>query len=362
MSTTIRPSLSSVLPNPSIPELPPQLIFVLTNLAYVDVGTLGAIVWDIVSNVSEDYQLVSEFPVGIPTVVYFISRIATLAFFILIAIFATVNVNANDCARVLRGSAWVFTVAMPATTLLFFFRVRAVYMNNKYVTTFFFFVWLGVVAGCFVVASQTDITHSSQPNTRCLDSSVDLVSFVAAATIVPMANDVLIFCAVTWKLMQNTHVKITLKKGTRIILFGHYLPAFSRTLLRDGQAYFLSTVVLAILTTATFCSNSRVGEYSMMLAFPNVAIMHLMGCRIYRKTKLHMHRVSVEESAPSLEPMDFRVGFAEGSRGIGSRGQFPTENREFSTVGGVGSVRNEDLEAKPLGMQSPVAGGVENSA
>ncbi|KAF8961162.1 hypothetical protein BDZ97DRAFT_1829829 [Flammula alnicola] len=334
MSTTVPASLSLVLPDANTTELPPQLRFALTILTHVVVGTLGAIVWDIVSHVGEDYQLVSEFPIGIPTAVYFISRIATLAFFILISIFSTSNTDACH-VRVLSASAWVFVVAMPATTLLFFFRVRAVYMNNTYVTVFFFFVWLAIVAGCFVVASQTDITHSNRSNTRCmLDGTVGLVSFITAVTIVPMVNDVLIFCAVTWKLMQNTHVKITLKKSMKIILFGHYLPAFSRTLLRDGQAYFLSTVILAILTTATLYSNSKVGEYSIMLAFPNVAIMNLMACRIYRKTKLHMHQISVEESVPSLEPIEFRVGFAEGSGRINSR-VILTGNSEISTVGGV---------------------------
>ena len=36
-------------------------------------------------------------------------------------------------------------VAVPATSLLFFFRVRAVYNNSRIITGFFAFLWVGIL-------------------------------------------------------------------------------------------------------------------------------------------------------------------------------------------------------------------------
>ena len=72
---------------------------------------------------------------------------------------------------------------------------------------------------------------------NCLSSVVH--PFLLAATIIPLINDTLVFVAITWRLSRNSYDAYTLRSGIRSLVFGDYLPVFSRVLLLDGQAYYL---------------------------------------------------------------------------------------------------------------------------
>jgi len=63
--------------------------------------------------------------------------------------------------------------------------------------------------------------------------------YVASASIVMLVNDTLVFLAITWKLMGNARIDSSIRTGFRILAFGEYMPALSKALLQDGQAYYL---------------------------------------------------------------------------------------------------------------------------
>jgi hypothetical protein len=132
---------------------------------------------------------------------------------------------------------WLFAIAIPSTTLLFFFRVRAMYLDNKYVVGAFAIMWLGVLGGCIAVTRNDEATRI-EPTNYCLSVS-RRASSISAAVIIPLINDVLSFCAVTWRLARNAQVNPTFRTGLKVMIFGHYLPVFSKALLQDGQIYFL---------------------------------------------------------------------------------------------------------------------------
>ena len=132
---------------------------------------------------------------------------------------------------------WFFAISIPSTYLLFFFRVRAVYSDNKYVVGAFAIMWLGVLAAC-ITATQKNEAIRIGPTNYCLPSS-HLAPSIWAAAIIPLIHDTLGFCAVTWRLTKNARIDPTFKTGFNVLVFGHYLPAFSRALLQDGQKYFL---------------------------------------------------------------------------------------------------------------------------
>lgn len=64
-------------------------------------------------------------------------------------------------------------------------------------------------------------------------------SYVALAAIMPLINDFLVFCATSYALLGNSYADITLKNGFKVLIWGKYLPAFSKAVLKDGQAYYL---------------------------------------------------------------------------------------------------------------------------
>lgn len=141
-----------------------------------------------------------------------------------------------DCARFEKIVCALYPVAIPATALLFFFRVKAVFDRNQLVVAFFAFMWLAVLAGCLTVTQGVTGVNIG-PTKYCLNFS--LKDYVSAAAIIPLINDTFVFLAISWRLMTNTHVDYDIRSGVKTLMFGEYLPAFSKTLFQDGQAYYL---------------------------------------------------------------------------------------------------------------------------
>ena len=137
-------------------------------------------------------------------------------------------------------------MAIISTASLFFFRVRAIFDGNRWVVGFFAFMWLAVVAGMLTVT--TGVTGAAIGDTKyCLNAKVE--SYVGAASIIPLVNDTLVFLAISYRLVTNSHMEYKWKDGFRTLVFGDYLPAFSRALLQDGQRYYLSVIFPLIICT-----------------------------------------------------------------------------------------------------------------
>ena len=138
----------------------------------------------------------------------------------------------------------------------------------------------------------------------CLDPGFN--PFVAAITIILLINDTLVFLVMSWRLSRNSYEPYTLKNGIRFLIFGNYLPVFSRVLLRDGQAYYLSALsdLCLMLKWLTGCSFHRtivpMNIISVIMLFypsnpdilrtifvvPNMTLMNIMAGRAFRNTML----------------------------------------------------------------------------
>ena len=134
-----------------------------------------------------------------------------------------------------------YCTALIFTSLLFFFRTRAVFNTYPWVVAFFAGLWLAVLGGClaFIVDVYEPVTVNPASNRDpiCINSGIN--PFIAATTIIPLVNDTLIFLAISWRLSCNSYDPYTLESGIRLLIFGDYLPVFSKALLQDGQAYYL---------------------------------------------------------------------------------------------------------------------------
>jgi len=97
-------------------------------------------------------------------------------------------------------------------------------------------MWLAVLGTCITVTRGVTGINIG-PTNYCLNFA--LKDFVSSAGIVPLINDTLIFFAISYKLMSNTHVNYDIKTGVKTFLYGEYLPAFSKSLFQDGQMYYL---------------------------------------------------------------------------------------------------------------------------
>ena len=136
----------------------------------------------------------------------------------------------------IRRVSFLYAVALPFTVLLLVFRVVALYRNNKYAIAFFGLSWLAFLANSIVVSlGVTGIQIKNTP--YCLEAKPQTQSILGV--IGPIVHDTLIFIATAWAFMKNSYIKANVDNVLDVMVLGRHLPAFSRSLLRDGQLYFL---------------------------------------------------------------------------------------------------------------------------
>ncbi|KDR73856.1 hypothetical protein GALMADRAFT_71553 [Galerina marginata CBS 339.88] len=299
---TALPTLDTSNPLAYLSYLPPSLAYESTIGVYVLVASLVVQIWDIFNNLNEDYKLLTRNPIRAPAVV-----ISTLAYLLFAVIYQTAPIG--NCQVLSKVGSLLFCIAMPATALLFYFRVTALY-NNKYVSAFFFVLWLGLLGG-----TATDIVgidgYNIGPTRHCSGGTLKpIVSSIAFGVLV---NDSLIFVAISFRLMQIAQPEeMKLKEVLKAVVFGNNLPAFSRALLRDGQAYYLTTNTASFIYIVIFYINSIPLLYRLIFGVPNFALTNILACRVYRRTKSGQYR---EYSTMNLSlPLEFleepRVGNA----------------------------------------------------
>ncbi|KAJ3511793.1 hypothetical protein NLJ89_g3893 [Agrocybe chaxingu] len=331
--------------------LPAELAFQVTISVYIFVGSLGVLVWDILNNLQEDYKLFFKHRVRIPTVIYLISRLVTLAFVLSSTIYETAPVDIS-CRLFNKVVDWLFTLSVSSTSLLFLIRIIAIFDRNKWVIVFFIFMWLSVVAG--VLASTQGVLGAKIGPTRyCINVSME--SYVSAGSIIPLVNDTFVFLAISWKLMKNSAISRPRIGKIKAFFRGHYLPAFSKGLLQDGQVYYLTTVSTNLLTVVVFFLKTVPVVYRTMFVVPNVMLMNIMACRVFRRTKFGLYRekTSINTSGVNSKSNDtiIPLSFISNSHPNGRLGR-----GRSNTIGGIEVTKTVEQRTDGLGQKSPAYG------
>lgn len=166
------------LPNPTT-----NLAFLLPKDAhdveigrYIIVGTLGALIWDILGNAAWDIKLVSHSRIRLPIFCYFISRICSFGQILSSVIYETAPVG--QCHIWLRATAILYGLSIGSTTFLFFLRLSALFMQDRCITAFFFIMWMAVLGtNLSTVGAVSSINIG--PTNFCVQSSVKEYAFIA---------------------------------------------------------------------------------------------------------------------------------------------------------------------------------------
>ena len=135
----------------------------------------------------------------------------------------------------------LFCSVIASTSLLFFIRTRAIFKSNRWIIAFFAGFWLAVLGGClaFIIDIFQKHWQVQLPSNSTICHTSRVNPYIAATSIILLVNDTLVFIAITWRLSQNSFDTYTFRTGVRILIFGDYLPVFSKVMLHDGQAYYL---------------------------------------------------------------------------------------------------------------------------
>ena len=220
----------------------------------------------------------------------------------------------STCVMVERAVAFFYSVTVVSTSLLFFFRTRALFGTHPWVVAFFAFLWLAVLGGSLAyfvnILGPTPVDPTTNTPT-CLKPGMK--PFVGATTIICMINDTFVFLAISWRLSRisyNRHVSThVFNSGIRFLIFGDYLPVFSKVLLKDGQAYYLlafflifvvcfknssqicsfhrTIVTMNIISVTMLYYPSNSAILQTIIAVPNIALMNIMTSWVFRNTILY---------------------------------------------------------------------------
>ncbi|KAJ7018993.1 hypothetical protein C8F04DRAFT_976246 [Mycena alexandri] len=280
----------AALSDQALSLLPSELATQLLLTRYVWAGTSAVFIWDILSNLKGDYMLLFKLKrrLGWPTAAYFLSRITSAAAVLGCMVFLTYPVG--DCRTFHLGIALLFPLAIPSTSLLFFFRVRAVYCCSRTVTIVFGLMWLTVLGTSLLIPIVTRGVNIG-PTRYC--SLGDLAPYVETIGLNPGLFDTAVFLAISYRLVGNTHVEYrSWRQKARAFFTGAYLPSFSKSLFIDGQLYYMITVVTNITAFILLCFPVLGPAYRSFLVVPNVMLTNIMACRVYRHTRLDLAQQS----------------------------------------------------------------------
>ncbi|KAL5530968.1 hypothetical protein ACEPAG_3844 [Sanghuangporus baumii] len=287
----------SELSNPTTPLafLEPDTGRELEVSRYIYVASLGAFTWDLFSNVPADYQLLFEHRITLATVAYFVSRVVSLAYIVTSTVFQIGSVE--NCQALLVSLGVCFAVAVPATSLLFLFRIRAVFNDQKIVVWTFVFLWISVLAGCITVPFAINGKHIG-PTSNCINS--DVKPFSSVGIIISAVNDTLVLLAISLRLVYNASGTNRSSVRLKSIWHGSTLPQISKSILQSGQQYYLITVGWNILAMAMILAPSVPPVYRAMFTIPSVAVENCMACKVYRDVRLGVTQsVAIQHSSRS---------------------------------------------------------------
>ncbi|KAF8881796.1 hypothetical protein BD779DRAFT_1545358 [Infundibulicybe gibba] len=248
---------------------------------HIYLATLGAFIWDILTHLPEEYKLVFKSRLALPTMAYFFSRIASLAYIITSVVFQISTVRSCQALQVVIG--WCYCAAISSSSFLFFFRVRALFEGQLIIVVFFFISWLAVLGGTMIVPFS--ITGSHIGNTQyCINTSIKPVN--SAAVAISSFNDAkLVLAAVSWRIIVSMSLEESFRGRLRTLVGRGSLPTLSKAVLQSGQQYYFITVGSNILTLVMILIPGIPPVYHAMFAVPNVMLMNSMACRVYRQIK-----------------------------------------------------------------------------
>ncbi|KAJ6585783.1 hypothetical protein B0H19DRAFT_1110741 [Mycena capillaripes] len=300
---------SSPLADPESPlsSLPSELAAELKIIRCIWIGTTAVFLWDILDNLRADFLLLFRSRIRWAGVTYFVARYFLLVFLVGWTTFLTFPIGA--CREFERVLIILYPIVVPATSLLFFYRVRAIYAGSagfRAVTVLFSLAWLAELVAAIGVVFATGATNIGLTR-YCVLSQ--LASYSAASCITQSIFDTGVFVAISYRLASNAYVAHGWRDRFRVFFRGAYLPYFSRAMLVDGQMYYMITVVTNITATVMIYAPGISPTYRSLASPPNLMLCTLMACRVFRNTRLVLSRNNFPSS---------NVGAASGNDNIRS--------------------------------------------
>ncbi|KAI0782238.1 hypothetical protein C8Q75DRAFT_811813 [Abortiporus biennis] len=271
--------------------LPADLADQLENSRYIVAATVGAITWDILMSVRDEYKIVRLTKRVRPTdIVYVISR--CMAYIQIMLSFLLIAGKIENCSVVLATTTWMAVVVIALNCLFFLFRINAVFYGHRLVIAFFVCLWLTAVA-LSVYSAATVPSGSAAIRlgsvTLCLPTEVSVGARTSIGLIAAAVHDTLVWLAISLKLIlltwgpKSPSAKPFSLKG---IFAGSGMGKITGTLFIGGQVYYFVAVATNIFAIVIMLTPSIPDTYKRVPQVVNIALQNAMACRVYRELKL----------------------------------------------------------------------------
>ncbi|KAJ6465741.1 hypothetical protein C8R45DRAFT_910618 [Mycena sanguinolenta] len=313
-------SNASEILNPSTPlaYLPPSVAEPFEQSRYLYAATIGAYVWDIALNLGNDYALLFKYKIRFPTIVYFLSRIFTLAYILTCFVYAVAPVK--NCNALALGFDICLLLTQTTTAMLFFLRVTAVWHRSKVVFAVFSILLLGVLGAGITLPVGVRAAHIG-PTMQCIDTVIP--DYTDVVTIMPLIYDTAIFLAITYRVLAHTIVADSLAARVRAFFGGPGLSTLSQALLRSGQ-HFYFVAVAGNVTLLVLLRSQLNPVYRSMFAAPILTLVNAMACLVFRRIRFGLISPDGVSKAPNASLSDFRATTNPRSLPLHSRRTDPT--------------------------------------
>ncbi|CAL1702480.1 unnamed protein product [Somion occarium] len=330
------------LPNPLTPLawLPPDIAGQLEASRYLYAATLGAWIWDVLMALPDEFRMLVTRRASLSDAAYVLARLASGAFITTSFVFQVSAVS--DCHALAKAIGWCGAFGLSLNSLLFFFRVKAVFNSSKLITALFAFVWFATFACALTAPFGVDGIHIGTTG-NCVNSNVK--TFSSAGLIVVAVNDTLVFIAISTRLMMYS-LADTWVDRFKTFFSGKGMGHMSRALLQTGQLYYLVTVGVNIVAMVVILTPSVPPVLRAMFAIPNVALQNAMACRVFRLIKLGMitdKPVAVSSLTPPAQSFRLYQNASRPNRDGSAHSQGDVENFKLTTSP---SFRNANGNAK----------------
>jgi len=183
-----------------------------------------------------------------------------------------------DCVWV-RYVTFIFPATVPITILIFLFRIHALW-QNMYLLVFVFCSWLLVLGSSIAVAFRTYGVNIEGTN-FCTVKPVERDVSDSVSTMTRFVHDTLVFIVTSYWLYQMPNPVDNRSSGFTTDALGKHLMPMARSLLHDGQAYYLATLILnVIVIILPLLSNPFVTPCT--LGGPLFVLVSNLACHVYR--------------------------------------------------------------------------------
>jgi len=286
----------SAIINPNAPQayLPASLAPGYEALSHVSFLVLGAWSWDFVNVVSEEYTIVWKRTPSIVTLSYITSRIATATAIVTMIIMQTLPTA--HCSLLKYFLSFGLATAYSSGSLLFVARIIAVYDRSKVITAIFGTLWM-LILGVSIAAPFSITMGHIGPTKFCIFKRVGRVGSPFITFSILTVFDTLVFVLITWRIGRVSLDPLAEKSWVSCmssILRGNGLPQFSQSVVRHGQKYFLSTVILNVAVIVMLLTPAVPSTLHTLFLIPAVAMQNALACRIYRETLLDVTSVRTQ--------------------------------------------------------------------